>query len=180
MKLLTRDGPAGVRADPQRPADVWARRRAAGRPAKDDEVLFLYFLSHFVHKLSDWRVGWELLDMQLIPFSTTESTSHLQAVLNHIMVSWPKESCFGGLLSVFLISPGCFGQPSRMLILQLLGFAKTVFCGAEASFPGGLWDPCESIRPKAGEQPESVCAVGKAVRAVHTHVTPQFPWPRHR
>lgn len=57
MKLLTRDGPAGVRADPQRPADVWARRRAAGRPAKDDEVLFLYFLSHFVHKLSDWRVG---------------------------------------------------------------------------------------------------------------------------
>lgn len=178
-KWLTRGCPAGVRADTQRHADVWAPRGAACRPANDDEVLFIYFLSHFVHTLSNWRVGWELIDMQSIPFSTTESASNLQAALNHIMVSWPKESCFGGLLSVFLITPGCFGQPSRMLILHLSGFEKTAFCGAEASFLGGLWDPCESIPPKAGEQPEPVCAMGKAVRAVHTHVTPQFPWPSH-
>lgn len=146
-------------------------RHGAGLPAALPKItgsyFILFFLSHFVHMLSNWRAGWKRTDVQPIPFSTTESTS-----LNYVMVSWLKDSCFGGLVVCFPYLSGMLWPTRQNAYLAALGLWKNVFCGAEASFPGSLCDTYEFKAPKAGKQPESVCARGEAVRAGHTSVTP--------
>lgn len=70
MKQLAKGCPARIRAEIQ-------SHFGAASLEKITRFLFFIFLSHFIHLLSNWRVGGELMAVQSIGFSTSESTSNL-------------------------------------------------------------------------------------------------------